>query len=460
MPSGKERVAKALSYEKVDRVPWVPFTGVHCARLLGLDAESYLKNARAIVEGVKKAARQYRADGVCSLFDLQIEAEALGCRLKWSKNNPPAVADHILESKPLSKLPRLAPDAGRIPIALEATRRLVREIGDEIALFGLICGPFTLALHLAGQSFLTDMIEVPDRAFEVLSFCSDVAASMASFIAETGVLAVAVVDPMTSQISPRHFKKFVGPFVVPVIEAIHSHDAKATLFCCGDATKNIALMMDLSPDGVAFDEQVDLALVRDLSREKRVAFEGNLPLTTTLLFGSPKECVEDAKRRLEIAGDEGYILSPGCDIPFDVPPYNLEAIGRFAALGEWPEAESGFQSLEEALSKLDDRPEELKMPEVGADQVFIEIVTLDSEGCAPCQYMVEAVRTVLSRYPGKIVWKETLIKSLAGIHRTQQLGVRTLPTLLIDQEVVFDNLVPTSEQLADEIEKRLQQKKK
>lgn len=90
MTHRKDLVLKALKCEETERIPWVPFTGVHCAKLLDMDAETFLRDPENIVAGVKLAAERYLADGVCSVFDLQIEAEALGCGLKWSKNNPPA----------------------------------------------------------------------------------------------------------------------------------------------------------------------------------------------------------------------------------------------------------------------------------------------------------------------------------------------------------------------------------
>ena len=456
MTTGKELVLRALHFEPVERTPWVPFTGVHSARLLEQDATTYLQDASSIVRGVTLAAERTLADGVCSVFDLQVEAEVLGCRLKWSPNNPPAVASHILEEgKALADLPALAKDQGRIPLCLEATRELVRTIGDRLAVFSLLCGPFTLALHLAGQSFLTDLIEKPEYAQEILRFCSDTSCRLAAWYLETGSPVVAIVDPMTSQISPRHFRKFVAPCLEPVIATIREKGGIASLFCCGDATKNIELMMQCGPHSVAFDEQVDLALVRNLAKKHHVSFEGNMPLTTTLLFGSPLECARDAAARLEIGGKEGYILSPGCDLPFHTPLYNLEAVGRFVRFGELPQETAGFISLDQALSAAEESGEELPPVEIVPGRVFIEIVTLDSEGCAPCQYMCEAVRSVEKHYGKRLLWRETLIKSLAGIRRTQKLGVSTLPTLLINNEIVFDNLVPTREELIREIDRRL-----
>ncbi|MDO5115193.1 MAG: hypothetical protein Q4D58_03770 [Synergistaceae bacterium] len=42
----------------------------------------------------------------------------------------------------------------------------------------------------------------------------------------------------------------------------------------------------------------------------------------------------------------------------------------------------------------------------------MKIVILDSEGCAPCQYMVEAVTNVAGKYGDKLTCKESLIKIL------------------------------------------------
>lgn len=456
MRTGKELVRAALKFEEVERVPWVPFTGVHVAKLIGMDAESFLKDADAIVRGVTVSADRYMADGVCAVFDLQVEPEVLGCKLKWAKNNPPAVVSHVLEEGlTIKDLPEFTKDKGRIPLCLDATKKIVDSVGKTKAVFALICGPFTLALHLAGQSFLTGMIENPSAAKELLDYCAGIAVKMSEWYLEVGVDAIAVVDPMTSQISPRHFKKYVTPCMDPIVSAIHDKGGLVTLFCCGNATKNIELMMQCAPDGIAFDEQVDLGMVRELAEKYHVCFEGNMALTTTLLFGSPVECVAEAKSRIEVGGNRGYILSPGCDLPFDTPFYNLEAIGDYAQNGVVPEKSAGFLSLEDALKQCDGEDGNEEIEEVKPGHVFIEIVTLDSEGCAPCQYMVESVKSVADKYGEKLTWRESLIKSLSGIRRTQKLGVSTLPTMLINNEVVFDNITPTSDELCKEIDKRL-----
>jgi uroporphyrinogen-III decarboxylase len=92
----KNLLFEALQGNKTSRTPWVPFVGCHGAALIGKDAESYLKSGELMAQGVLEAVRLYQPDGIPITFDLQLEAEALGCRLQWAKENPPAVFSHVL----------------------------------------------------------------------------------------------------------------------------------------------------------------------------------------------------------------------------------------------------------------------------------------------------------------------------------------------------------------------------
>ncbi|MFD3158083.1 uroporphyrinogen decarboxylase family protein [Haloimpatiens sp. FM7330] len=449
--NGKERVLKALSFEEVDRTPWMPYAGVQTANFLNIDAEQYLKSADNIVNGILKAYEVYKPDGLPVAFDLQIEAEALGCELRWADNNPPAVVKHILEEKTIDDIKYPTENDGRYPIVLEAARKLSEAIGDKVALYALICGPFTLASHLMGTNLFMDMIMEPDKVHKVMKFTTKVAKDFSTMYSKTGVHIIAAVDPMTTQISPEHFEEFVSPYLTELNTYVKELGLKVTTFCCGDATKSFELMCKTKPNGIAFDENVDLKFARQLGTKYKVSLGGNLPLTTTMLFGSPLENVQEAKKEIEIASNEpGFILSPGCDMPFDTPIENIKAISQFVR-GE-------FSSIEMFTSERqldDDKDEVFEDVAIEKGKAFIEIVTLDSEGCAPCQYMVESVKKVAPQYGDKLRWRETLIKSKAGIKRTMELGVKNLPALLINNEIVFDNIVPDENSLKVEIDKRL-----
>lgn len=82
----------------VERMPWVPFVGAHAGKLIGKTATEYLKSSEDYVQGVNRAIELYKPDGIPVTFDLQIEAEAIGCKLEWTDDNPPAVISHPLSN--------------------------------------------------------------------------------------------------------------------------------------------------------------------------------------------------------------------------------------------------------------------------------------------------------------------------------------------------------------------------
>lgn len=176
---GLELIKKAMKLEEVERIPWVPFVGAHAGSLLGLTATEYLQSADKIVEGVNKAIETYHPDGIPVAFDLQIEAEALGCKLAWADDNPPAVISHpLMEGTKLEDMKVPCACKGRIPMVMEATRKL-REQHADVALYGLITGPFTLALHLLGTDIFMQMMMDPEATHQLMRFATDVAKMMA-----------------------------------------------------------------------------------------------------------------------------------------------------------------------------------------------------------------------------------------------------------------------------------------
>ena len=136
MMNGLELIRAAMGLQETERVPWVPFVGVHGGFLTGVDATRYLQSSALMTAGISKAIDMYQPDGIPVVFDLQLEAEVLGCALKWSSGTPPAVISHPLaEGRTLGDLPEFTSGKGRIPQVLETTRALM-EKNPGNALYG------------------------------------------------------------------------------------------------------------------------------------------------------------------------------------------------------------------------------------------------------------------------------------------------------------------------------------
>lgn len=135
--TGKDRVLKSLAHEKVDRPAWVPYAGVHAGKLVGYDATEVLTDGEKLYEALVAVKKLYVPDGMPITFDLQIEAEILGCDMIWAKDNPPSVTTHPLAKTDEIPDRVIQPDEGRIPLIIDAAKRIVKEFGDDTAIYGL-----------------------------------------------------------------------------------------------------------------------------------------------------------------------------------------------------------------------------------------------------------------------------------------------------------------------------------
>ena len=138
----------------------------------------------------------------------------LGCELRWAEAGAALGGDPSARAGQEPGGPaglRCRSSAGsRSP--WRPCGRSRRTSARRSALYGLICGPFTLALHLLGNNIFLDMFDKPEYVKAVVSYCASVGMKAAQAYLDNGADVIAVVDPMTSQISPEHFREFCsGP---------------------------------------------------------------------------------------------------------------------------------------------------------------------------------------------------------------------------------------------------------
>ncbi|MHC4784005.1 MAG: thioredoxin family protein, partial [Planctomycetota bacterium] len=140
------------------------------------------------------------------------------------------------------------------------------------------------------------------------------------------------------------------------------------------------------------------------------------------------------------------------DLPYAVPQENIMAISEIV------HDEYKRQVAAQVACERSDE-DRLDLEEYGkADKVIVDIITLDSEACAPCQYMVDAVRRVTPEFEGIVEWREHKIKYRESLVFMTSLMVRNIPTICIDGEIVFVSRIPPKDKLIAAIQKRINEK--
>lgn len=446
--TGKEKIIKLLNKETIDSIPWVPFSGVHSGKLKGYTAQEFLQNKDILVESVLEVNKIYQPDGLPVIFDLQIEAEILDCELLWAKDNPPSVKTHPLsETKNIPCLCTIpTKEDGRLPIILEAMKEIKAKIGDETALYGLITGPFTLASHLRGVNLFMDLIEDPEYAKKLLAYTTEVAKAMAKYFIEAGMDIIAVVDPLVSQVSPRMFKKSLHESFKSVFDCIRENGAYSSFFVCGDATKNIEPMCKTEPDSISIDENVNIVTAKEITDKYNIVIGGNIPLTTVMLYGTQQDNMKYVVEMLDSVSHDRLIVAPGCDMPYDLPIENVIAVQQAVRNTEMAREMIKNYTAEDITANVV-IPDYTKL-----EKPFLEVFTLDSISCAACTYMWGSAVDIKDYYGDKIDVIEYKYTELEGIARCKKMGVKNLPSMYLNGELIFSSIIPSRQELIDKID--------
>ncbi len=446
----KELLIKVLNHEKVDAVPWVPFAGVHAGKLIGANATEVLQDGDKLYEALMEVNKLYKPSGQPVIFDLQVEAECLGCELVWAEDGPPSVGTHPLEGEEEIEIPCKCTiptrESGRIPLILDVMKRMKESVGEETALYGLICGPFTLATHLRGNDIFMDMYDDEDMVIEFLDYCNEVAKAMATYYIEAGMDVIAVVDPLISQISAEHFRDFMSKPFGELFDHIRELKAHSSFFVCGNATRNIEEMCKVNPDSISVDENVNLLEAKKITDKYNVVIGGNIPLTTVMLHGSQQDNMKFVVDLLDGMEDKtNFILAPGCDMPYNCPIENT--IGVTQAVNNIDEVR---EMVKNYVSTGDDI--EVELPNY--DELvkpLVEVFTLDSATCAACTYMMSAANEAKEAFGDSIDVVEYKFTLKENIARCVKMGVANLPSIYINGKLKFSSIVPSKEELDNAI---------
>jgi thiol-disulfide isomerase/thioredoxin len=155
---------------------------------------------------------------------------------------------------------------------------------------------------------------------------------------------------------------------------------------------------------------------------------------------------------MDIGGRKAFILAPGCDLAMATPSENILAVSNLVRDVELQAEIRASEAPVNEVEKLD------LTSHWEEDKVVIDIITLDSSSCAPCQYMVNAVARASEKFGDKVIYTEHRIKEKEGVQMMASLGVRKIPTIVMNGVVEFSSQIPPIQEIQKTIEAYLKKK--
>jgi len=329
-----QRVQHAINGETPDRVPVIPLIIHHAMKIAGVRYDRYAQDPKLLAETQVNAWRTYGYDGFHVTCDNWILPAALGCPIRFEKDQPPTAAARILaDSKDLGRLTRPQTGTeGRMGFKVAATRLTAEAVGDRCFLkTNFDQGPFSLATAVRGiEQLMMDCYDDPRFVLDLLEVCTDAVVKFAQACGRAGCHALTFGDSTAGLLSRPLYGQFAWPFEKRVAEALAVLDMPVFLHICGDTSHIIDLMASSGFAGLEVDYQRPIAFFK-AKTDGRVCLQGNIEPSGVLLKGTPEQVREACREAVE-QGMPGsrFILSAGCEVPRDTPPENLRAMVKAA----------------------------------------------------------------------------------------------------------------------------------
>jgi [methyl-Co(III) methanol-specific corrinoid protein]:coenzyme M methyltransferase len=265
----------------------------------------------------------------------------MGCKVNLgSEDKTPLVMESPFQNASDIKIPTDFLHNGRIPVVLEALKKLKEKYGDTLPIIVGITGPFTLTGHLLGvEKMVRYMRTKPYEIESALDKALDVSMEYVNALSEIGPDIICVAEPTsaTELINPLQFKTIVKPRLEDLSREINT---KKVLHICGSAEPILKDMASIGYDGLSVEEKVDVKWAKEelkgggkimrvggrimtMGGEKSPKLIGNISSSQTLFRDSPDEVKKKVKDVLESGID---ILAPSCGLAPRSPLENIKAM--------------------------------------------------------------------------------------------------------------------------------------
>lgn len=318
--SSKELVRSLFQFRDLSRIPFLPWMGRFAAQLEQVDVKEMLCDPGALSRALLNAQRLFGYDAIATVIDPTLEAEACGCSIEWGgPGDLPAVTGHPLtEAKDLDFTG--FEKRGRVPVVLEALKRINAIRGKEIAIVGVVTGPLTLARHLRGDALLSD--PTPDAA-KTVALAGSVALKLARSYCEAGVDVIAIADEMLGQAEPSRCQLAAAP-LRSIWNVVHFYNAHSLLVTRHARPEHVEPLLGLGADGVVLSGELDQAELARAAAAWRQCCGYPVPDAALREGGAPAANLPPVRGK-------GLFLSTEWDVPYEASVDRMNDVMRMIA---------------------------------------------------------------------------------------------------------------------------------
>lgn len=325
--SSKELVRDLFRFKEVSRPPFIPWVGTFAAKLEQIQVEDMLSDPGLLSTALLNSQELFGYDAIVTIFDPSLEAEACGCEIEWSEDHGslPQVVSHPFtgsigfENLDIQNLEK----RGRIPVFVEAIKRITLMRGKRVAIMGMVTGPFTLARQLVGEGLTDDLQRGSGEATKVLTVAGSIALKLCRTYCELGVDVIVINDEMLGKMDAGAYTTVATP-LKSIWNVARFFDVRSLVLTSGVSPEKASPIIDLQADGVSLGTNVDTIALQKIAAERKVCYGLSIP---TAVLNIPAEAIKLSEIP-SIENRKGCFITTDGEVPYTTSVETMQEIMR------------------------------------------------------------------------------------------------------------------------------------
>ncbi len=341
-----ERMAAYMEGREFDRIPAMPFLDSVACKFAGMSHREKRLSAENTALCQTVSYEKLGHDGLSIEYGLHGIGAACGSMLSNPENAVPAIKEFYLQDlknieDKLSLEKVMRKNDPWFQLNYEACEICIDRHGSEVATSVSLPGPLTAAASLYPvEKLLKALARDSENVHKLLRFSTEAIKIVMEDFIKLGV-GIFVCDPVASGnlIHRNRYLEFVFPYTKELMNFSINLKGETGYHICGNTNKITEDMLDTGCVILSVDTRVKLTDAKRIAGP-RVPIIGNVDPIDVMLLGKKDDIYKSVKQNIEDCwgAENGYIVSTGCDIPYDAPLENIyhfmDAVRKY---GSWKE---------------------------------------------------------------------------------------------------------------------------
>lgn len=305
--------------EKTERPLFMPFVFTYASKLMQISVKQQLHDPTSLAISLEKAHRLFMDDAIVTNFDTTLEAEALGLPVLWNSGLP--TLGNSKKPQELSDFePQGVSNRGRIPVVIEATKRIITVKGKEVPVLAGVTGPARLAESLLGSPLISAPSRIRARS---LDLAMEVLLELERIFCDIGVDGLLIVDDRLPALPANELKEIIQP----AWNVLHHYEIPSIVVTMTRSINESLKMLELGATAISLGSIVPADKIASaITNKKTETITYAACISHQDLATSPNLLVDNITDILKLKGS--FFISTEWELPLDISPEKITAVSK------------------------------------------------------------------------------------------------------------------------------------